>query len=183
MCVLALALLAGCAGSADNAPMASPSAAPTQTTQPMTTTMPATMAPDPTGVPAAQAAAISDSSEAMRIADAVEEELEKLSEVDEAEVLVFGNIALVGVEYDEQYQGGTTDRIRDMVKDRIGTVHKGLENIYVTDDPMQVTAIEKFAEALKSGKTAFEDVSDQAQAIVDALTGAVNTAASDSAAT
>ncbi|MBQ8536403.1 MAG: YhcN/YlaJ family sporulation lipoprotein [Clostridia bacterium] len=169
MCVSALALLAGCAGNADNAPMASPSAMPTETAQPMTTDMPGVMQPSPTTMPAAEAAAISDSSEAMRVADAVEEELEKLSEVDEAEVLVFGNIALVGVEYDDQYQGGTTERIRSMVEDRIGTVHNGLENVYVTDDPLQVSAIETLKDALKAGGTAFADIQNQAQAIVDSL--------------
>lgn len=167
MCMLALSLLVGCAGNADTtAPM--PTTMPAQTTAPATN-QPATTAPMSTMQPAAAASAISSSSDALRVAEAVEEELDKLSEVDDAEVLVFGNVALVGIEYDEQYQGGTTDRIREMVKERIGTIHQGLENIYVTDDPMQVKAIEKLKDALKEGNTAFEEIRREAQMIVDAL--------------
>lgn len=170
MGILALSLLAGCASSADTqTPMAT--AMPTQTTAPMTTT-PATMMPETSMEPTTAAAMISSSSDALRVAEAIEEELDRLSEVDEAEVLVFGNVALVGVEYDDQYQGGTTERITDMVKERIGTIHQGLENIYVTDDPLQVKAIEKLKDALKNGSTAFEEIQRQARTIVDTLIGA-----------
>jgi len=169
ICMLALSLLAGCAGSAD---MPTPTAMPARTAAPATT-MPTVMEaePSPTMEPTAAAATIGSSSDALRVAEAVEEELDKLSEVDDAEVLVFGNVALVGLEYDEQYQGGTTQRVTGMVKDRIGAIHEGLENVYVTDDPMQVQAIEKLKEALKKGDTAFEEIRKQAQTIVDALKG------------
>lgn len=169
ICISALMLLAGCASNADYAPMASPSAMPIQSAQPMATNVPSP-APSP-AQSAAAAASITSGSDALRIAEAIEDELEKLSEVDEAEVLVFGNVALVGVAYDNQYQGGTTTRIKDMVKERIGTVHNGITNVYVTDDPVQVEAIRALEEALEAGDTAFEDIQSQAQAIVNALKG------------
>ena len=181
MGILALSLLAGCASSADTqTPTAT--AMPTQTTAPMTTN-PATMMPETSMEPTTAAAMISSSSDALRVAEAIEEELDRLSEVDEAEVLVFGNVALVGVEYDDQYQGGTTERITDMVKERIGTIHQGLENIYVTDDPLQVKAIEKLKDALKNGSTAFEEIQQQARTIVDTLVGAESPSAAPSTAT
>lgn len=170
ICAGALFLLAGCASSADN--LATPTPAPTAQPTPMATQIPSTMEPDPTMEPPAQPTAVSDSAEAMRIAEAVEEELDKLSEVDDVDALIFGNAALIGIEYDDQYQGGTTDRIRQMVKERIKTIRDGLENVYVTDDPLQVKAIEALKDALEAGDTAFEEIRSQAQEIVDALTDA-----------
>ena len=126
-----------------------------------------------TTAPATSAMSITTVDDAKRIADQIEDELEKLSEVDEAYVVVFGEAALVGVEYDEEYQGGTTQRVEDMVKDRIKTVHQGITKVYVTDDPIQVTAIKALEDVVDGGSVAFDDLSRQAQEIIDNLSGAM----------
>ena len=178
-CTLAMGLLVGCASNADNMMTTTPTTQPMQTTQQPAATNVPTMYPATTA-PAASAMSITTVDDAKRIADQIEDELEKLSEVDEAYVVVFGEAALVGVEYDEEYQGGTTQRIEDMVKDRIKTVHQGITKVYVTDDPIQVTAIKALEDVVDGGSVAFDDLSRQAQEIIDNLSGAMTPEATSS---
>ena len=172
LCAFALMGLAGCASNADAlpspspmasaAPMASPSTMPEATT--LTPDLTPTDSPDALS-PDAQAAnlGVTTAEDAKRVSSAVEDELEKLSEVDEAEVLVLGNVALVGLKFDSQYQGGLTDRIRSMVKDRIGTVQKGIETVAVTDAPVLIEGIDDLQDLLEGSGS------------IGDLTGKVNT--------
>ena len=42
--------------------------------------------------------------------------MEKLAELKSAEAVVMGAIAVVGVEYDAQYQEGMTGRLKEMIE-------------------------------------------------------------------
>lgn len=173
ICTLTMGLLAGCASSADNT--APPTMQPARTTRPPAATNVPSAAP--TGEPAASAMSITTVDDAKRVAGQIEEALEKLSEVDEAHVVVFGNAALVGVEYDDEYQGGTTQRVEDMVKDRIKTIHQGIDSVYVTDESLQVKAIKALEDVIDTGNVAFEELSREAQKIVDGMKDAKSPAA------
>lgn len=142
-------LLAGCA--AENNPVTvSPSASPTGTpttspsASPMNTGMPDVQLPVTSpgtmadgvisGTGMATAAGVTSAAQGKRVNDEIEDELEKLSEVTDAQVVVAGKRAAVALEFDRQYQGGIDERIRTMVKERIGSVVTGVTEISITDD-------------------------------------------------
>lgn len=85
---------------------------------------------------------------ARRVIEQIEEELERLSEVDDAEVVIAGNRAAVGLEFDDQYRAGLDDRLRGIVKDRIDSVISGISTVAITADETVMDAIESLGERL-----------------------------------
>lgn len=91
-------------------------------------------------------------------------ELEKLSEVDTAEVVAEGNRAIVGLNFDAQYQGTLTERIEEMVVEGVARVESALTDVAVTADPTLVTEIRTMAQETKGQtlteeqKTAFDEL-------------------------
>ena len=85
---------------------------------------------------------------AKRVIEQIEEELERLSEVDDAEVVIAGNKAAVGLEFDDQYKAGLDDRLRGIVKDRISSVISGISTVAITADEGVMDAIESLGERL-----------------------------------
>ncbi len=169
--LLSAALLTGCASNADTLASPTPGATNmldnlmpgtgTATANPMTDN--ATMQPDGTAAPAAT---IEDTRKTVQ---AMEEALEKLSEVDDAYVITLGDTALVGLEFENQYQGGTDDRLKKMVLARLQTVDKNIAKVAVTSDEPMVTSIEALTEALKSASS-LEDVNRRAEDVLKQLT-------------
>ncbi len=164
-------LLTGCASSADT--LASPTPGATNmlenllpgtgmsTESPMTES--ATVQPDGTQGPAAS---IEDTRKAVQ---AMEEAVEKLSEVDDAYVITIGDTALVGLEYESHYQGETDDRLKKMVLSRLQTVDKNITKVAVTSEEPMVTSIEALTEAMKSASS-LEEVNRRAEEILKQLT-------------
>ena len=172
--VLSLTALTGCTSSADTMPSPSPSATMSATARPSATTPPAvsmapavTVSPDPAGVPAG----INTVEDSRRVSERVSEEVEKLSEIEEAEALVAGNIALVGVKFDSQYQGGLTDRVKEMVQDRVDMVDKTVTTVHVTDDGEMMTRIAELREKLDDMNFTFEQLQTKLLEIGSAITG------------
>lgn len=81
--------------------------------------------------------------------DALKMEVEKLSEVDTSDVVAYGDKAIVGLSFDTQYQGTLTDRIEEMVMEKITAKEAGLTNVAVTADPTLCTEIKTLAEEVK----------------------------------
>lgn len=81
-------------------------------------------------------------------AEELKDELEQLSEVSDAEVVIAGSMAAVGLEFDAQYQAGVTDRIRQMVKERLDGVLSGVSRLGVTADKAQREQIAALSEQL-----------------------------------
>ena len=106
---------------------------------------------------------------AKRVIEQIEEELERLSEVDDAEVVIAGNKAAVGIEFDDQYQAGLDDRLRKVIRDRIGSVVSGISTVAITADETVMDAIESLGERL-------ETMSDMAslQSDLDAIIRKIN---------
>lgn len=109
--------------------------------------------------------------DSLRISDEISEEVEKLSELDKAEAVVAGNIALVAVVYDDQYQGGLTDRLKDMVTERVETIDKAITSVHVTDSQDTVTMISGLREKLKSSDLTFEQLQTQLLDIGSSIAG------------
>ena len=168
--ILGLALFSACASNADTmpspSPMASttPSAMPQATQGPMVSIAPATEAP-------ATPAGVNSIEDAQRVSDNVAEEVEKLSELDTAEAVVAGNIALVGVKYDAQYQGGLTERLTKMVEQRVETIDKTITAVHVTDDQAMMDKISKLREELNNKSITFEELQTQLLDIGSGIAG------------
>lgn len=170
--LLSAALLTGCASNADTLASPTPGATNmldnllpgmgTNTASPAQTAD-VTAQPDGTAAPAAT---VEDTRKAVQ---AMEEAVERLSEVDDAYVITLGDTALVGLEFENQYQGGTDDRLKKMVLARLQTVDKNIAKVAVTSDEPLVTGIEALTEALKSA-TSLEDVNKRAEEMLKQLT-------------
>jgi hypothetical protein len=122
-----------------------------------------TMIPESTGV--------TSMDKAKRVIEQIEDELERLSEVDDAEVVIAGNKAAVGLEFDDQYKAGVDDRLRKIVKERIDSVISGISTVAVTADKGIMDAIESLGERLDTmaDMTALENDLD---AIIRKINGA-----------
>ena len=121
-----------------------------------------TVIPESTGV--------TSMDKARRVIEQIEEELERLSEVDDAEVIIAGNKAAVGIEFDDQYKAGLDDRLRKVIKDRIDSVVSGIGTVAITADETVMDAIESLGERL-------DTMSDMAalQNDLDAIIKKINT--------
>ncbi len=166
--LLGLALFSACASNADTLPSPAPSASVTPSATPQ-----ASQAPTASAMPAAtpEPAGVNTVEDAKRLSDDVSEEVEKLSELKGAEAVVAGNIALVGITYDAQYQGGLTDRLTEMVKSRVEAMDKTITAVHVTDDEAMVKKIGQLRESLNNGQITFEELQTQVLDLGSTLTG------------
>ncbi|MCI6885354.1 YhcN/YlaJ family sporulation lipoprotein [bacterium] len=153
--VLCLGLFTACASSADTMPSPSPAATntPAATAQP---TPSVSIEPAVTEAPASNSVATVE--DVLRVSDDVSEEVEKLSELKSADAIVAGNMALVGITYDDQYQGGLTDRLTEMVKTRAESIDKTITSVQVTDDEEAVKKIAELKKKLGDGSMTFEEL-------------------------
>ena len=121
----------------------------------------ATIIPESTGV--------TTMDKAKRVIEQIEEELERLSEVDDAEVVIAGNKAAVGIEFDDQYKAVLDERLRGIIKERINSVISGISTVAITADETVTDAIESLGERL-------DTMSDMAalQSDLDAIIRKIN---------
>ena len=160
--ILATAALTAC--SCSISPGASPSPSPSALTTTPSPTQSATASPSPmesaTTTPGASAASPSPESSAQTDAaidlDALAQEVEKLSEVSLCDVVAEGDRAVVGLSFDAQYQGTLTDRIEEMVREKITGIETAVIHIAVTADPTLCTEIKNLAEEVQ-GKPMTEE--------------------------
>lgn len=160
--ILATAALTAC--SCSISPGASPSPSPSALTTTPSPTQSATASPSPmesaATTPGASAASPSPESSAQTEAaidlDALAQEVEKLSEVSLCDVVAEGDRAVVGLSFDAQYQGTLTDRIEEMVREKITGIESAVIHIAVTADPTLCTEIKNLAEEVQ-GKPMTEE--------------------------
>ena len=164
-CTVCALTLVGCTSNADTLPSASPS-----TSLSPSPTMMATTSPTATTSPSTTAGAMT-LEDSRRIAEAIDEEVEKLSEISESSVVVSGNMALVGVTFDTSYQGGVTDRITEMIDTRIATVDKAITAVHVTDDKTLVAEIQKLSDEVQKGEITFSQLQTRMLEISNTISG------------
>ena len=160
--ILATAALTAC--SCSISPGASPSPSPSALTATPSPTQSATASPSPmesaATTPGASAASPSPESSAHTDAaidlDALAQEVEKLSEVSLCDVVAEGDRAVVGLSFDAQYQGTLTDRIEEMVREKITGIESAVIHIAVTADPTLCTEIKNLAQEVQ-GKPMTEE--------------------------
>lgn len=163
--ILATAALTAC--SCSISPGASPSPSPSALTTTPSPTQSATASPSPMesaattpGASDAPNASPSPESSAQTDAaidlDALAQEVEKLSEVSLCDVVAEGDRAVVGLSFDAQYQGTLTDRIEEMVREKITGMEPAVIHIAVTADPTLCTEIKNLAQEVQ-GKPMTEE--------------------------
>lgn len=160
--ILATAALTAC--SCSISPGASPSPSPSALTATPSPTQSATASPSlmesAATTPGASAASPSPESSAQTGAaldlDALAQEVEKLSEVSLCDVVAEGDRAVVGLSFDAQYQGTLTDRIEEMVREKITGMEPAVIHIAVTADPTLCTEIKNLAQEVQ-GKPMTEE--------------------------
>ncbi len=123
--------------------------------------------PDSTVIP--EATGVTSMDKARRVIEQIEDELERLSEIEDAEVVIAGNKAAVGVEFDDRYQAGLDDRLRKIIKERVDGVIGGISTVAITADEGIRDAIESLGERL-------DTMSDMAalQSDLDAIIRKIN---------
>ncbi len=102
--------------------------------------------PNATAVP--ESMGVTSMDKAKRVIEQIEDELERLSEVDDAQVVIAGNKAAVALEFDDQYKAGIDDRLRGIVKERIGSVISGISTVAITSDETIMDALETLGDRL-----------------------------------
>lgn len=173
---MAAALLAGCASNADT--LASPSPGVTDNVLPQVSPNATdgmmspgpnnSVSPDASTAPTLGAGGITTLEDAKKASEAMEDALEKLTEVDDAYVVATGTTAVVGLKFTPQYQGAVDDRMKKMVLTRVQTVDKTITGVAVTDEEARVKEIDALAETLESA-TSLGAVTTQAEELASQI--------------
>ena len=126
---------------------------------------------DPLASEDPEAAGVTTVSTARRAIEQIEDELERLSEVSDAEVVLAGNSAAVALEFDSQYKGGVDDRLVEIIKERIGGVISGVTNIAVTTDKTLMDQLDTLGERLETASD-IADIQNDLNAIISKINAA-----------
>jgi len=171
-------LLTGCTSNADTLASPTPGAtqmmpqvSPNPTDGMIEDLMPDLMpsaSPDASAAPALGAGGITTLEDAKRASEQMEDALEKLSEVDDAYVVATGSIALVGLEFNDQYQGGVDERLQKMVLTRLQTVNKTITGAAITAENDLVRQIESLSDALENA-TSLSAITTQADELIASI--------------
>lgn len=93
-------------------------------------------------------------------------ELNRISEISRSYIVVDGDDAVVGLIFDANYRGGLTERIADMVREKLRTLDPKLDDIEITAEPDQVKRIQTLADKVTAG-AAMEQLEDEFETIYD----------------
>ena len=174
-------MLTSCAAGTEPTPSPSPSAAVSESpsAQPEATNgiMPDTSAgvmPEGTGGPGTglvpEEEGVTTAADARRAVEAIEDELERLSEVKDAQVVIAGDTAVVALTFDSQYQGGLDERMREIVRERIDGVVKGIKTVEITEDTDLMTELEKLGDRL-DGEADMAEIRRELDTLINRITG------------
>ena len=176
--VMAGMVLGGCA--AGNASGTTATAAPTMTNSPMATLMPtaspeaspemnagATMGTTGSGMNSTSAMT---PAQAGKLAEQIKEAVERLSEVSDAEVVVSDERVLVAVEFDEQYNAGLDERMKQMITEAVQNVDENLTDVEITDDGTLYGQVKSLGERLAKA-TGLDELADDFGDLWNRMTG------------
>ena len=126
---------------------------------------------DPLASEDPEATGVTTVSTARRAIEQIEDELERLSEVTDAEVVLAGNSAAVALAFDSQYKGGVDDRLTEIIKERIGGVISGVTNVAVTTDKALMDQLDTLGERLETASD-IADIQNELNAIISKINAA-----------
>lgn len=174
LCVFAAMALTGCGGNADTMPtptqgvQTSPAASASPGLSPDTSpdTSPGGMVgiPENSAAPTGATQGVTTVEQARASSDSLKEALDKLTEVEDAAVLVTGTTALVGLKLDSQYKGTLDERLNSMMLSRAQSVESAVTQVKATTDEETVKKIKQLYDMLE-GATSLTPIIAQADSI------------------
>lgn len=151
---------------------AEPAAAATMESPMQATVQPMT-SPDASGSPegaTSSAMTTMTPAQAGKLAEQISEAVERISEVDDAEVIVRDERVLVAVEFDDQYNAGLDERMKQTIVDTVRKVDDSLTDVEITDDGTLYGQVKGLAERV--GKvTGLDELADDFGDLWDRITG------------
>lgn len=109
--------------------------------------------------------------QADRLADKISDAVERISEIDDAEVVIDSDRrVLVAVEFEDQYQAGLDDRMKQMIVQTVQKVDDGLTDIEITDDDTLYGQVKGLGERLANA-TGLDELADDFGDLWDRITG------------
>lgn len=178
-CLIALGLtLGGCASGRGNVgatsvpvtprPTATMSAMPTESPEMSAAPM---MSPETTAdMASGSTAAGMTPAQAGKLAEQISEAVERLSEVDDAEVVLDGERVLVAVEFDDQYSAGLDDRMKEMITEKVKEVDDRLTDVRITDDDTLYGQVKSLTQRMAKA-TGMDEMASDFGDLWDRLTG------------
>lgn len=106
-----------------------------------------------------------------RIGERIADEVEKLSEVEDAEALVADNMAVISVKYDGQYQAGMDDRLTQMIEARVQAVDKNITEVHVVAETGDFDALTKLREKLDDAGFTMDNLRQELKMFTDRVMG------------
>lgn len=137
-------------GCADNSPMA---------------TAEATAEPAPAATMEAMTPA-----QAGQLAEKIAQAVQQISEIDEAQVVVNNDRALVAVRFDAQYNAGLDDRMKQQITETVQKVDDGLKDVEITDDDTLYGQIKGLGERV-ANVTGLDELADDFGDLWDRIVG------------
>lgn len=108
--------------------------------------------------------------QAGKLAEQISEAVERISEVNDAEVIVRDERVLVAVEFDDQYNAGLDERMKQTIVDTVKKVDDSLTDVEITDDGTLYGQVKGLAERV--GKvTGLDELADDFGDLWDRITG------------
>ena len=157
---------------ASESPMLGASASPETSMSPMTSPMDSPMS-SPMTSPSVGTGTTSDSmtpAQAGRLAEQISTAVERLSEVDEAEVAIHNGRVLIAVEFDDQYNAGLDDRMKQMITEAVRKVDSSLTDVQITDDDTIYGQVKNLGERVGQ-VTGLDELADDFGDLWDRITG------------
>lgn len=109
--------------------------------------------------------------QADRLAERVEEAVERISEIDDAEAVIdTDNRVVIAIEFDEQYSAGLDDRMKEMIIEAVQKVDDGLTQIEITDDDTLYGQVKSLGERLTKA-TGLDELADDFGDLWNRITG------------
>lgn len=109
--------------------------------------------------------------EAGRTAEKIAEAVERISEIDDAEVAIGDeNRVLVAVEFDDQYKAGLDDRMKEMIVEAVRKEDDRFTDIEITDDGTLYGQIKGLGERLAKA-TGLDELADDFGDLWNRVTG------------
>lgn len=164
LCLCALCLtgcVSGSTGSVRTAP-ATPSPTASMAPSLAPTMVPGT--PEPTALPGMTPA------ESGKMAEKISEAVERISEVEDAEVIVNNERVLVAVKFDDQYSAGLDARMKDTIIETVQKVDNGIEKVQVTDDDTLYGKVKGLGERI-ANVTGLDELADDFGDLWDRIVG------------
>lgn len=109
--------------------------------------------------------------QAGRLAEQIADAVERISEIDDAEVVIaHDNRVLVAVEFEEQYQAGLDERMKQMITEAVQKVDDGLRDVEITDDDTLYGQVKGLGERLANA-TGLDELADDFGDLWNRITG------------